>query len=179
MKPILMYLMNWYELNGSVSGNRSEEKYDWGTFDIILCARSDYQKGFLRKRATNSQSYLLYWWLLLDNEGLVQSTCVKLYQCMVTHSCSYSLVSCENINKVNNTTSEASNQTEKNIETIVHGVSCLSEVTVHREVEAWEENTFDLEFKILKLNEICDANKILLIKKRMKALDKNYLSIKC
>lgn len=75
VKPMMVDLITRYELSGMGSGNRDTTASDWGSFDISFCENGDDRKNFLRKP---THSYLLYWWILLEREGLLNFTCVKL-----------------------------------------------------------------------------------------------------
>ena len=72
MKPRIAKIKGNYELSGSGDGMRGEETEDnAGNFDMENLKEGDERKNFL---ASGDSSDLLYWWHVLEDEGMLNYT---------------------------------------------------------------------------------------------------------
>jgi hypothetical protein len=72
MKPRIAKIKGNYELSGSGDGMRGEETDDnAGNFDMENLKEGDERKNFL---ASGDLSDLLYWWHVLEDEGMLNYT---------------------------------------------------------------------------------------------------------
>ena len=93
VRPRLIQIINNYELSGAGGGQmRSEDDGNFGSFDITRCEEGDDRKNFISK---DSESWLLYWWHRLDQEGFVQFTLCVLDKFQRANSDEFNLVSGE------------------------------------------------------------------------------------
>ena len=165
IKPMIVDLITRYEQSGMGAGNRNLSADDWGLFDITLCDNGDDRKCFLN---TESQSYLLYWWKILDQEELLHFSCVKLPNELTANSSHFSLVSDgRSARRVINSPDLKSNLSS-NIKLIGNGVNNLADIALEREIEVWEDKKFELE---LTLFDTEDERRVKLIKNRINVLD--------
>ena len=174
IKPMLYQLINNYEASGNGEGQRDTSSNDCGTFDISLCSNGDDRKNFL---CDNKHTYLLYFWHLLDVEGLVQFTCVKLPSFMTANSKSFSLVSREVRKKKKEKEkspikNEIGDKLMQQLGKLGKGVENLAEVAFNQEIESNNESILRYEFEILDLDPNMDNNKrkIALLQRRIDSL---------
>ena len=66
IRPKLGVIINKYELSGADSGQRDENHDDYGRVDLTKCVDGDDRSNFI---SSPNESYLLYWWNKLDQEG--------------------------------------------------------------------------------------------------------------
>ena len=69
---------------------RAKDDVDFGRFDITRCEKGDNRANFI---STENDSWLLYWWHRLDQEGFVQFTLCVLDKFQSTNSDEFNLVS--------------------------------------------------------------------------------------
>ena len=88
-----------YETSGNGGGQRQEDDSDWGSTNLMETSvvDGDDRNGFLTlggKQPENEKHfYVLYFWHLLDEGGLVQFTLAKLPKYIAADSESFNLVS--------------------------------------------------------------------------------------
>ena len=115
---------------------RSADDDEFGTFDITRCEEGDDRKNFITKE---SESWLLYWWHRLDEQGFVQFTLCVLDKFQRTNSDEFNLVSGE---AKNNKAASDINQSPdirqaiaNNIGKVGTGVAALVYVMLNRAIE--------------------------------------------
>ena len=127
---------------------------------------------------------MLYYWHILDQEGLVQFTCVKLPSFMVANSKSFSLVSREARKAIAKRSSpdkkDMGAQLALQIGKLGKGVENLAEVAFNQEVEANEQTImkYELELLLLDPQDDMDSKRIQIYEKRIAYLTKEVQTSK-
>ena len=95
IRPRLASIVANYELSGAGAGQMREEGCDeYGHFDLSQCVAGDDRRNFIKN---STESYLLYWWHCLDEDGFVQFTLCVLDKFMRANANDFALVSNINI----------------------------------------------------------------------------------
>ena len=71
IRPKLAGMIANYELSWAGVGQLGEDKDEYGHVDLDKCVDGDNWRNFIRD---SKESYLLYWWHRLDDEGFIQFT---------------------------------------------------------------------------------------------------------
>ena len=153
IRPKLSKMTADYELSGAGEGQMREEDNElYGTFDANRCENGDDRRNFCH---STSDTYLLYWWHRLDEEGFLQFTVCALDKFQRANAEEFSLVSRRNTTRTSSSNSVDSIRKEMvaNVKEVGEGVKMLSYTTLLREIEAWEEKVYDMNDKLLDLEQ--------------------------
>ena len=174
-----------YEKSGNGRDQRLENDEDWGTTNLmeVETMDGDDRKKFLTlegKAPENSRHwYILYFWHMLEEQGLLQFALAKLPKHMLANSEQYSLVSMSK----NSRSGDNKAKLAASVELVANGINAfattVTKVQYQLTIEENKEKIFELEMKIEHPDNTLPAMKwmVPILKKRKLELENtnNYL----
>ena len=168
VKPQLFKVVSRYERSGEGGGSRDDSHEDWGTFDINKCSEGDDRGRFI---AQPSQSFLLYWWHVLDIEGLIQFTCVRLPTWMTATLENFTPIDRGNKRKVT-PGSKTKQALEQQVGKIGYGVNNIAYMSIAKEIHDTKRIKLEYELKEIDFDSEDECNQ----KKKKLYLYQKYIS---
>ena len=143
-----------YEKSGNGGDQRLEDDMDWGSTNLmeVQTIDGDDRKNFLTlagKAPENARHwYILYFWHMLEEQGLLQFALAKLPKHMLANSEQYSLVSRSN----NSRSGDNKAKLAMSVDKVADGITAFARSVEHTQYEAKidqnEKEIFELELKI-------------------------------
>ena len=174
IRPKLGVMINKYELIGAGSGQRDEDHDDYGKVDLTKCVDGDDCSNFI---SSPNESYLLYWWNKLDQEGFVQFTLCVLDKFQRANTTKFNLVSNIHLIPTKRSTGNQDDENKKkraiNMGLVGEGIKTMSYITIEREIENWEERLYKMEDKLVDYEDASEYSCKMIdnTKKRMRDLE--------